>query len=340
MERTTRNSQLNQKANSKAHGQRSQQASSQAYKRRQQAYSQTRPQQFSQTRSQMYQQTSQQTYAKKNQQSPVQRTQKSKTVKRKRKTKRNIGRILCQMVCLIWEEAKKSLRRKLRNPLVRKIPVILLIVAALFAICNVIPGFENGKESVKEEDTSVEKNPMLSKNGMTFCDGYWLVKENKLQKKDVDDSEEIETENLLQKNSQEAIDYFIKVAYGEIGGYDKESAIATMTEIRNSAIKHYDGDLMQDLFYPNRYSCIIDGEIHCGQGISTLDIIPEEFKEWGYDVLAGKVDKSFDYTSYCAYEYFDCETGKQFAEKYNITQYKEVGPHVFFYEEEWPKELG
>ena len=120
------------------------------------------------------------------------------------------------------------------------------------------------------------------------------------------------------------------MAYGEIGGYDKESAIATMTEIRNSAIKHYDGDLMQDLFYPNRYSCIIDGEIHCGQGISTLDIIPEEFKEWGYDVLAGKVDKSFDYTSYCAYEYFDCETGKQFAEKYNITQYKEVGPHVFF----------
>jgi len=322
MERTTRN--LNSKANSKT---------------RQQAYSQ------------VYNGRGQQTYAKKKQQSQVQRIQKGKTVKRKRKTKRNIGRILCQMVCLIWEEAKKSLRR---NPLVRKIPVILLIVAGLFVICNLIPGFEdeNGKEAVKEENTSVEKNETLSTNGETFCEGYWVVKGKKLSKDKLkaneseaneskaEDSVENESENLLLKNSQEAINYFIKVAYGEIGGYDKESAIATMTEIRNSAIKHYDGDLMQDLFYPNRYSCIIDGEIHCGQGISTLDIIPEEFKEWGYDVLAGKVDKSFDYTSYCAYEYFDCETGKQFAEKYNITQYKEVGPHVFFYEEEWPKELG
>lgn len=308
MERTTRNSQSNQKANSKT---------------RQQAYSQ------------VYNGRGQQTYAKKNQQSQVQRIQKGKTVKRKRKNKRNIGRILCQMACLILEEAKKSLRR---NPFVRKIPVILLIVAGLFVICNLIPGFED--ENGKEENTSVKKIEKLAANEWTFCDGYWLAKENKIQKPKIDNAEEFGNENLLQKNSKEAIESFIKVAYGEIGGYDKESVIATMTEIRNSAIKHYDGDLMQDLFYPNRYSCVDDGEIFCGEGISTLDIIPEYFKEWAYDVLAGNIEKSFDYTSYCAYKYFDCETGEEFAERYNITQYKEVGPHVFFYEEEWPSELG
>lgn len=324
MERTTRNSQLNQKANSKT---------------RQQAYSQ------------VYNGRGQQTYAKKNQQSQVQRIQKGKTVKRKRKTKRNIGRILCQMVYLIWEEAKKSLRR---NPFVRKIPVILLIVAGLFVICNLIPGFEdeNGKEAVKEENTSVEKNETLSTNGEIFCEGYWVVKGKKLSKdklkaneseaneSETDDSEENESENLLLKNSQEAINYFIKVAYGEIGGYDKEYVIATMTEMRNSAIKHYDGDLMKDLFHEGRYSCIVGNEISCGEGIATLDIIPEQFKEYAYDVLAGKVDKSFDYTSYYAYGALHFDSGKEFAERYNITQYKEVGPHVFFYEEEWPSELG
>ncbi len=324
MERTTRNSQLNQKANSKT---------------RQQAYSQ------------VYNGRGQQTYAKKNQQSQVQRIQKGKTVKRKRKTKRNIGRILCQMVYFIWEEAKKSLRR---NPFVRKIPVILLIVAGLFVICNLIPGFEdeNGKEAVKEENTSVEKNETLSTNGEIFCEGYWVVKGKKLSKdklkaneseaneSETDDSEENESENLLLKNSQEAINYFIKVAYGEIGGYDKEYVIATMTEMRNSAIKHYDGDLMKDLFHEGRYSCIVGNEISCGEGIATLDIIPEQFKEYAYDVLAGKVDKSFDYTSYYAYGALHFDSGKEFAERYNITQYKEVGPHVFFYEEEWPSELG
>lgn len=324
MERTTRNSQLNQKANSKT---------------RQQAYSQ------------VYNGRGQQTYAKKNQQSQVKRIQKGKTVKRKRKTKRNIGRILCQMVYFIWEEAKKSLRR---NPFVRKIPVILLIVAGLFVICNLIPGFEdeNGKEAVKEENTSVEKNETLSTNGEIFCEGYWVVKGKKLSKdklkaneseaneSETDDSEENESENLLLKNSQEAINYFIKVAYGEIGGYDKEYVIATMTEMRNSAIKHYDGDLMKDLFHEGRYSCIVGNEISCGEGIATLDIIPEQFKEYAYDVLAGKVDKSFDYTSYYAYGALHFDSGKEFAERYNITQYKEVGPHVFFYEEEWPSELG
>ena len=211
---------------------------------------------------------------------------------------------------------------------------------------------ENGKEAVKEENTSVEKNETLSTNGETFCEGYWVVKGKKLSKDKLkaneseaneskaEDSVENESENLLLKNSQEAINYFIKVAYGEIGGYDKEYVIATMTEMRNSAIKHYDGDLMQDLFYPNRYSCVDDGEIFCGEGIATLDIIPEQFKEYAYDVLAGKVDKSFDYTSYYAYGALHFDTGKEFAERYNITQYKEVGPHVFFYEEEWPSELG
>ena len=149
-------------------------------------------------------------------------------------------------------------------------------------------------------------------------------------------SEDLKPEAL--EYSQEDFEMFCSVCNAEAGPSETyECIIGTMWEIRNGITMRCDGDFEEEIFWPYRYSCVEDGVIYCGDGISTMDIISEEYQEIARGVLSGEIpDPTNGATAYVAYSYWGFESGDDFAEHYGIQDYVVLGGHIFFYEEEWP----